>query len=227
MAGATRSSRRAPSSTLASRALRGVGGLALGTLWVGALLHASGCGSAPQRPLADEGPLVVSRPLRRALDEPQAEGSSTVALDRGSDVGRRVLFSLLDAMVRGDAHAMRRLLVEEPVAIQSLRLGHRAPAVFSPRRREDVVRALLAGQRAGRLPEGVALDELVDPSRVEVQSARLEFADETPGGLDPEDLVVRFPVEEQGVRAFIAIANQGRGVIIVRVEPGGARVVGL
>ena len=109
----------------------------------------------------------------------------------------------------------------------SLRLGQRVPAAFTARRREDVVRGLLSAQRAARMPEGLSLRELVDPERVEIESARAAFERGTPGGLEPEDLVVRFHVDEQASRAFVAVANQGRGVIIVRIAPEGGQVVGL
>jgi hypothetical protein len=192
-----------------------------------AAMGLAGCGAPPRGLASSEGTLLAERPLRRAIDAPRETESSTHALDQGSDVARATLFELLGAVVRGDAHAMRRLLVEEPLAIHSLRLGQRVPAAFTARRREDVVRGLLSAQRAARLPEGLSLRELVDPERVEIESARATFERGTPGGLEPEDLVVRFHVDEQASRAFVAVANQGRGVIIVRIAPEGGHVVGL
>jgi hypothetical protein len=170
---------------------------------------------------------LVTAHVPRAIESPGPLTSTTRPLDRGTHIARATLFSLLEAVVRGDAHTLRRLLVEEPLAVHSLRTSQRIPLALGARRREEVVRSLLMAQRAARSIEGVALGDLVDPSRVVVETARDAFDDATLAGLEPQDLVIRFEVDELASRTFLALANQGRGLVVVSIAAEGARIVGL
>lgn len=186
--------------------------------WVCAALLASACSGPGAAAPAERA--YLQRPLGRALAAD--EGSGSEVLDSGSDAARRALFDLLEAIVRGDEPALRRVLVEEPVGVEALRRG--SPLPVSPRRREDAIRTLLLVRRAGLLPDTLALWDLVDPSRVAIE--RVDVSRAPGGGLEPGDLIVRFEVDEVAWRAFGALAQAGRGVVVVRVEPEGARVVG-
>ncbi len=186
--------------------------------WVCAALLASACSGPGAAAPAERA--YLQRPLGRALAAD--EGSGSEVLDSGSDAARRALFDLLEAIVRGDEPALRRVLAEEPVGVEALRRG--SPLPVSPRRREDAIRTLLLVRRAGLLPDTLALWDLVDPSRVAIE--RVDVSRAPGGGLEPGDLIVRFEVDEVAWRAFGALAQAGRGVVVVRVEPEGARVVG-
>lgn len=186
--------------------------------WVCAALLASACSGPGAAAPAERA--YLQRPLGRALAAD--EGSGSEVLDSGSDAARRALFDLLEAIVRGDEPALRRVLAEEPVGVEALRRG--SPLPVSPRRREDAIRTLLLVRRAGLLPDTLALWDLVDPSRVAIE--RVDVLRAPGGGLEPGDLIVRFEVDEVAWRAFGALAQAGRGVVVVRVEPEGARVVG-
>jgi hypothetical protein len=205
--------------------------LALAIAW--ASVGGAGCGSA-RRVAPPERPIAVRDELPRAtgLAHPTAvaPGDITIAV-AGLDAARGLLFELLDAIRVEDDAAIRRLLAEETVAVHAYRQqqqsGAAVPRLLGTFRREVVVQRLLAARRVSRLAPETPLDALVEPARVEVVPASVFFRAGIPVGFLPGDLVLRFPVSEAGERALLAIALHGRGLVVVRVDPAGAFVVGL
>ncbi|MBX7195706.1 MAG: hypothetical protein K1X94_26855 [Sandaracinaceae bacterium] len=194
-----------------------------------ALSFVVGCGaSAPprSREVLIEAGATLPRATPHAGRTVSAPGQAA-RLVTGADAARAVLFELLDALVRDDPDAMRRLLAAETWSVHAVRLSRQVPRVLSASRREVVVQRLSSARRAGRLASDATPRDIVDPDGIEIVPARVYFADRIPQGLEPEDLLVWFPVEPQAERALLAVALHGRGVIVVRVAPDGALIVGL
>lgn len=189
-----------------------------------------GCGSSNTH-VASERLVMTRAALPRATqprDSRLASQDETVReLGVGEDAARATLFALLDALLTGDVEASRRLLGEEPFNAHALRTDRERPDAFVLGRRDVVIQRLLAARRAARLPDGVAVRDVIDTDRIEIASARALFGDDLPGGLEPADLIVRFDVDETAGRALQAISAEGRGLIVVRVTTTGAFVVGL
>lgn len=201
--------------------------LALLTTWV---IAWTGCGAASPPAGTHAEPTLASRtslPRARPRVGSSSEGGElTTTIGQGEDAARAALFTLLDALVALDVETMRRLIGEAPLTAHSLRNGRNVPDEFVLGRRESFVQRLVASQRLGRLPEGLTLRDVVDPTHVVVMPARARFPDGVPRGLEPSDLLVRFSVDETGHRALSALATEGRGLIVVRIGSAGAQVVG-
>ncbi len=191
----------------------------------------AGCsGAATTTTTAAEPTLATRTSLSRATAAPGERvpgGAVTTRIVEGEDVARAVLFELLDALITTDVEAMRRLLGEAPMNVHAIRASRNIPEEFVLGRREAVVQRLVLSQRAARMPEGIALRDVVRPSDVEISPAHRNFPDGVPGGLEPGDLIVRFHVDESAGRALQVVAAEGRGLIIVRVGTDGAHIVGL
>jgi hypothetical protein len=158
------------------------------------------------------------------------DGDVTVVV-AGADAALGALLDVVEALRDEDEDALRRLVTDETVAVHAYRLqargGGPAPHVVGRFRREVVVQRMLSARRVSRLPADTPLDALVRPDRVEVVPAHAFFTRGVPDGLHPGDLVVRFEVEELASRALLSLAVQGRGLLVVRVEPDRAHIVGL
>lgn len=203
-------------------------GRAVAGLLAVSIAAVGGCGGASTRVAAGE-PLVEERTLVRRAAAPSEVGGAggAIAAAAGSDAARALLYELLDAVIHEDADALRRVIAEEPWSVHALRLDHAAPRVLAPLRREVALQRILASRRASHLPEDARAGQLVAPEGVVITPVRDVFVDGAPDGLDPSDLVVRFGVDEEGARALLAFALHGRGVVVVRLAPDGARIVGL
>jgi len=186
----------------------------------------AGRASAPPTETPVAARTSTARASRRPVASVADVGSSTVVIG-GADAARRALFDLLAALLADDADALRRVLAEETVSVHAFRLDQRAPRVLPVSRREIVIQRMLAAHRVSRLSADTSVSAIVDPTRVEVVPAPAFFATAIPGGLLAGDLVLRFPVHEEAERALLAIASRGRGLLVVRVAPDGARIVGL
>jgi len=189
----------------------------------------SACGGRVAR-APSETPLSARTSTARASGRPlstvASAGSATVVIG-GADAARGALYDLLAALLDDDADAMRRLLAEETVSVHAFRVDQRAPRALPLSRREIVIQRMLAAHRVSRLAPDASLAGIVDPSRVEVVPAETFFSRSIPVGLRAGDLVVRFSVHEDAERALLSIASRGRGLLVVRVAPDGASIVGL
>ncbi|GAB4201538.1 MAG: hypothetical protein OHK0013_13670 [Sandaracinaceae bacterium] len=193
----------------------------------------AGCGPRSTA-LAPESTVIGRAVLPRATPAPRPEveaaGDVTVAVI-GADAARSTLFDVLEALRDEDEDALRRIVTEETVAVHAYRVrahgASSAPTSVGSFRRDVVVQRMLSARRVSRLPSDTPLDALVRPERIEVIPAHVFFTRGVPNGLRPGDLVVRFEVEELASRALLSIAVQGHGLLVVRVAPGGARIVGL
>lgn len=168
----------------------------------------------------------MARAAPRPSAQLEARGAATVVVG-GADAARAALYDLLAALLADDADALRRVLAEETVSMHPFRADQRAPRLLATTRREVVVQRLLAAHRVSRLPPDTALSGMVDPAGIDVVPVRTFFLAGVPTGLEAGDLLVRFPVDESAERALLAVASHGRGLIVVRVAPDGARIVGL
>jgi hypothetical protein len=192
-----------------------------------------GC-ATPSSAWPSERTVASREALPRAIPAPRpdADGSGDVTIAiAGADAARATLFEALEALRDEDEDALRRLVTDETIAVHAYRLqarsGGAVPRTLGSFRREVVVQRMLSARRVSRLPAETPLDGLVRPERVEVVPAGVFFARGVPEGLRAGDLVVRFEVEDLASRALLSIAVQGHGLVVVRVEPERARIVGL
>lgn len=195
--------------------------LGAGLLACGLLGVALGCGAAPSRPaFASEPTLARRASLPRAAPEAYVPSA-------GDDAARATLFALLEALLRDDLERLRRLIAPEPLSIHLLRSGRTAPQLLPPTRREVAIQRMTVARRAAPLPPGTTVRDIVEPTAVELARAAQTFGDALPEGLVASDVVVRFRVDDRAEAALRSLAVQGRGMIIVRVAPDGASIVGL
>ncbi len=200
-----------------------------------AAASSQGCGATPRAGMS-EAPLVTRELIPRAAPVPSPTvtepGDATMAT-AGLDAARALLFELLLAIRDEDEPGIRRLLAEETHSVHAFRLAPQgsgprsAQRVLGASRRDVVVQRMLAARRVSRLSAEDPLDAWVDPRGVEVVPASVFFTAGVPAGLSPGDLVVRFAVSPDAERALLSLAVRGRGLLVVRLQPASALVVGL